>query len=90
MPSPPSHTPSHKCITQHTLHTSAAGPQCPDVGLNAGGTLELVLHEVGVVGGVDEIGGEGLGQVLVHSAVLDTHHISLITQEIVGETCTKE
>ena len=40
------------------------------------------------MGGVDEVGRQGLPHVLVHTAVLHTHHISLLTQEVVGETCT--
>lgn len=74
---------------QRTFHASAASPERSDVGLNAGRSLQLVRHEVGVVGGVDEVGGEGLRHVLVHTTVLNTHHVSLIAQKVLGETCTR-
>lgn len=42
----------------------------PDVSLCAAGPFELILHEVGVVRGGDEVVVEGLVHVLVHLCVL--------------------
>jgi hypothetical protein len=46
------------------LNTSTATLESPDVSIDGTVTGDLVTNEVGVVGGVDEVLGEGLGHVL--------------------------
>ena len=46
------------------FYTAAALEEGPYVGIRGGGPIYLVPLQVGIVGGVDEVVGEGLGHVL--------------------------
>ena len=63
-----------------TLNTSASPLECIDVGLSARGALQLVLKQVGVVRGSNEVGGEGLGHVLVDLPVVHVEDVTLRTE----------
>lgn len=52
----------------------------PYICLCAAGSLQLVLHQICVVGGGDEVMVEGLGHVLVHTLVsgVENHTLWLV------------
>lgn len=58
----------------------------PDVGLCAAGPLELVLHQVGVMGGGDEVMVNWLGHVLVHFLVGGVEDKPLLLVQVHQET----
>lgn len=69
----------------HPLEERSAGKGLPDVGLGAAVSSQLVLGEVGVVGGGDEVVSQRLSHVLVNSAVLGVEHTVLLGQHVHGE-----
>lgn len=53
------------CVFIYWTRSCGYALHLPNVGFGAAGPLQLVLHQVGVVGGGDEVMVEGLTHVLV-------------------------
>ena len=73
------------CDASLTFHAAAARLQHPGVHVHPGLGHELVPHQVGVVGGGDEVVAEGPVHVLVHLVVLGTEDVPRRAAHVVGE-----
>ena len=74
------------CVQCQTFHAAAAGLQHPGVHVHPGLGHELVSHQVGVVGGSDEVAPQRLSHVLVHIVVFWVEDVPSRTAQVVGET----